>query len=401
MSASREKQTRQTSQTENPRTAREAQQRKEEKRSSVLYKAVAVVFLLVVLASVVWRTNLIPKMSTAATIDGQKYSAAEVSYYYNNAYQNFVNQYSYFVSYLGLDTNTPLKNQFVSETAASMLGIELPGGEETESEDAAAPAEGEDAAAPAEGENADAPAEGEDAAAPAETNSGMTWHDYFVDQALENMSVIQKTLEKAKSENFAYPDSVQAQQNASMDALKATAAASNVSVSQYLGGVFGAGMTEKVYSEQLLRVLQYSAYVDAYNDSLSYSDDELESVYAADPNSFDHVSYEYASFSGAAETTTDEEGNTVEPTEEESAAALEAARSSANALMDELASGGSLEDVSKNYEDASYAVNDNATYYAGSAVSEWLYDASRNEGDTSVVEDGTTVYVLEFHNRFR
>ena len=92
MSASREKQTRQTSQTENPRTAREAQQRKEEKRSSVLYKAVAVVFLLVVLASVVWRTNLIPKMSTAATIDGQKYSAAEVSYYYNNAYQNFVNQ---------------------------------------------------------------------------------------------------------------------------------------------------------------------------------------------------------------------------------------------------------------------------------------------------------------------
>ena len=362
MSASREKQTRQTSQTENPRTAREAQQRKEEKRSSVLYKAVAVVFLLVVLASVVWRTNLIPKMSTAATIDGQKYSAAEVSYYYNNAYQNFVNQYSYFVSYLGLDTNMPLKNQFVSETAASMLGIELPGGEETESEDADAPAEGEDAAAPAEGE---------DAAAPAETNSGMTWHDYFVDQALENMSVIQKTLEKAKSENFAYPDSVQAQQNASMDALKATAAASNVSVSQYLGGVFGAGMTEKVYSEQLLRVLQYSAYVDAYNDSLSYSDDELESVYAADPNSFDHVSYEYASFSGAAETTT------------------------------ELASGGSLEDVSKNYEDASYAVNDNATYYAGSAVSEWLYDASRNEGDTSVVEDGTTVYVLEFHNRFR
>ena len=401
MSASREKQTRQTSQTENPRTAREAQQRKEEKRSSVLYKAVAVVFLLVVLASVVWRTNLIPKMSTAATIDGQKYSAAEVSYYYNNAYQNFVNQYSYFVSYLGLDTNTPLKNQFVSETAASMLGIELPGGEETESEDAAAPAEGEDADAPAEGENADAPAEGENADAPAETNSGMTWHDYFVDQALENMSVIQKTLEKAKSENFAYPDSVQAQQNASMDALKATAAASNVSVSQYLGGVFGAGMTEKVYSEQLLRVLQYSAYVDAYNDSLSYSDDELESVYAADPNSFDHVSYEYASFSGAAETTTDEEGNTVEPTEEESAAALEAARSSANALMDELASGGSLEDVSKNYEDASYAVNDNATYYAGSAVSEWLYDASRNEGDTSVVEDGTTVYVLEFHNRFR
>lgn len=391
MSASREKQNRQNSQTENPRTAREAQQRKEEKRSSILYGAVAVVFLLVVLASIVWRTNLIPRMSTAADIDGQKYNAAEVSYYYNNAYQNFVNQYSYFVSYLGLDTNTPLKDQFVSETAAGMLGIELPDSGDTET-----PAEGEDAEAPAEGEDAEAPAEGEETPAA----SGMTWHDYFLDQALENMSVIQKTLEKAKSENFVYPDSVQAQQSASMEALKTTAAASNVSVSQYLGGVFGAGMTEKVYSEQLLRVLQYSAYVDAYNDSLTYSDEELEAVYAADPNSFDHVSYEYASFNGAAESTTDDEGNTVEPTEEESAAALEAARSSANALFEEFQDGGNLESLSASH-DASYAVNDDATYYAGSAVSEWLFDSSREDGDSAVVEDGTTVYILEFHKRFR
>ena len=49
-----------------------------------------------------------------------------------------------------------------------------------------------------------------------------------------------------------------------MDALKAVAAASGISVSQYLKGNFGAGVTEKVYGEQLMRVLRYSAYADAY-----------------------------------------------------------------------------------------------------------------------------------------
>ena len=401
MSASREKQNRQAAQAAAPKTAREAQQRREEKRSNLLYGLIAVVFLIILVVSAVWRSNIIPKMATAATIDGEKYSAAEVSYYYNNAYQSFVNQYSYFVSYLGLDTSAPLKDQLINETAAGMLGIELPAGdadaEPAEGEDAAAPAEGEDSAAPAEGEDAAAPAEGEDAAPAAST---MTWQDYFIDQALNNMTVIQKALEKANEEGFTFPESVQVQRDANMDTLKAAAAASNVSVNQYLGGTFGAGMTEKVYSEQLLRTLQYSAYVDAYSDSLTYSDAELEAVYAEDPKSFDHVSYEYASFSGAVEETVDDEGNTVEPTEEETEAAMEAARSSADALLEDLRESGDLEALSSTH-DASYAINEEATYYAGSPVSEWLYEDGRQDGDSEIVVDGTTVYVLLFHERFR
>ena len=377
MSASREKQNRQAAagQTD-PKTAREAQQRREEKRTNLLYGVIAAAVLVAVIASFVWRSDFIPKTTTAATIDGEKYTAAEVEYYYQTAYRNFVtnSQYSYFLSYLGLNTNATLKSQSINSTAAAMLGIELPD---------------------ADAESAEADSEA-DPLAP----TGMTWHDYFLDEALDNMRVIQAALKAAEAEGFQYPAGVQAQYDDNMDALKAVAAASGISVSQYLKGNFGAGVTEKVYGEQLMRVLRYSAYADAYQDSLTYSDSELEETYNADRNTYDHVSYEVVSFSGAAESTTDDEGNTVEPTEEEAAAALEAAQDLAQTVLDGFQDGGDLEELA-NENDGTYSKNENGTYSAGSVMSEWLYDSARKSGDASTLADGTVQYVVVFHDRFR
>ena len=377
MSASREKQNRQAASGQaDPKTAREAQQRREEKRTNLLYGVIAAAVLVAVIASFVWRSDFIPKTTTAATIDGEKYTAAEVEYYYQTAYRNFVtnSQYSYFLSYLGLNTNATLKSQSINSTAAAMLGIELPD---------------------ADAESAEADSEA-DPLAP----TGMTWHDYFLDEALDNMRVIQTALKAAEAEGFQYPAGVQVQYDDNMDALKAVAAASGISVSQYLKGNFGAGVTEKVYGEQLMRVLRYSAYADAYQDSLTYSDSELEEAYGADRNTYDHVSYEVVSFSGAAESTTDDEGNTVEPTEEEAAAALEAAQDLAQTVLDGFQDGGDLEELA-NENDGTYSQNEHGTYSAGSVMSEWLYDSARKSGDASTLADGTVQYVVVFHDRFR
>lgn len=377
MSASREKQNRQavTGQTD-PKTAREAQQRREEKRTNLLYGVIAAAVLIAVIVSLVWRSDFIPKMTTAATIDGENYTAAEVDYYYQTAYRNFVSnsQYSYFLSYLGLNTNATLKSQSISSTAAAMLGIELPDADAADTE-------------------ADADA---DALAP----TGMTWHDYFLNEALDNMSVIQAALKAAEAEGFQYPAGVQAQYDDNMAALKSVAAASGISVSQYLKANFGVGVTEKVYGEQLMRVLRYSAYADAYQNSLTYSDSELEETYNADRNTYDHVSYEVVSISGAAESTVDEEGNTVEPTEEEAAAALEAAQDAAEAILDGFRNGGDLEELADE-NNGTYSQNENGSYSAGSVMSEWLYDDARKPGDAGTVADGTVQYVLVFHDRFR
>ena len=317
MSASREKKSRQElngSGWTDPKTAREAQQRKEQRRSSILYGVIAVAFALVAVTVIVWKSNIIQKTTTAATIDGEKYTAAEISFHYENIYGNFLNNNYAMLSYgvLSLNPQLPLSTQVLTEGDVSMLELEK---EET----------------------------------------GKTWHDYFIDQTLEQMAVVQSVLKTAKDEGFTYPDSVQDRYDSTMDSLRSAAAASGVSVSQYLQANLGNTMTEKVYGEQLMRSLQYEAYATAREDGLTYSDAELEETYSADRNSYDRVSYEAVTVSGTPETVTDADGNEVDPTEEEITAAMEAAKARAEELLAAYEGGASL---------ASLADPDNGVTYS-------------------------------------
>ena len=346
MSASREKQLRQENVGQpDPKTIREAQQRKSEKRSNVLYGAIAAVFVVVALASLVWRSNIIPRSATAAVIDGEKYTAAEVSFYYQNAYRNFYSNNYYYMSYglLSLNPNADLKTQELSENDAAMLGVE----------------------------------------------AGGTWHDFFVDQALDQMAAVQNGLKKAQEEGFTYPAGVQAQYQDSMESLKSTAAASGVSVSQYLANIFGSTMTEKVYGEQLNRMLQYDAYTQAYSDSLVYDEATLKETYEADRNSYDKVAYEAVTITGAAASTKDADGNTVEATDEEKEAAKTAAKTAADNMLAAYQAGEKLETLAEGNEKATYVDNDGVSY-TGDVLTDWLFNEDRKDGDTAVLESGTS-----------
>ena len=95
MSASREKQLRQEQAVSgyvDPKTVEAEARRKKEKRSNCLYAVIGVVFLAALAVTIVWRSNVIPKHTAAVTIDGEKYTAAEVDFYYVNSYRNFMNE---------------------------------------------------------------------------------------------------------------------------------------------------------------------------------------------------------------------------------------------------------------------------------------------------------------------
>lgn len=362
MSASREKKSRQEQSSAgwtDPKTVREAQQRKEEKRSSILYGVIAAAFVLVAVTVVVWKSNVIQKTATAATIDGQKYTAAEVEFHYQNAYRNFINNYYTYISYglLSLNTSASLSGQTMSENDVTMLSLEP------------------------------------DAI-------GQTWKDYFVGQALEQMSAVQSVLKTAKDEGFQYPASVQESYDANMQSLRDTAAASGVSVTRYLQANLGRTMTEKIYGQRLLATLQYEAYANAKQDSLTYSDAELEEAYKADRNTYDRVDYEYVTVSGTAESTTDAEGNTVEPTEEETAAAMAAAKTRAEAILAACRSGQSLESQADTDNGVTYTHSETASYSA-TPVLEWAFDDARRDGDTDVIESSSSYTVALFHSKSR
>ena len=89
MSASNEKKTRKDAISETPKTAMEIEKQKAEKRSNFLYGLIAVVFVVLAVVSLVWKSGIVNRTATAVTIDGQKYSAAEVNFYYQNVYRRF------------------------------------------------------------------------------------------------------------------------------------------------------------------------------------------------------------------------------------------------------------------------------------------------------------------------
>jgi len=357
MSASREKQLRQdqvNSDQVETKVAQEEQQAKKQKRSNTLYAVIGVVFLLAVIGSIIWRSNIITKNAAAITIDGEKYTAAEVNFYYQNTYQGFLNDYYYFFSYFGIDASSPLKGQVVNETAASWLGLE----------------------------------------------EGQDWHDYIMDQTLMQMTVIQNGLKQAEAEGFVYPASVQTQYEDAVAALDASASANGVSSDQYVKSILGSLMTKDIYTQQLLRLLKIEAYTSAFEDGLSYSAADINAAYAADPNSYDEVAYESARISGVAESVTDADGNTVAPSEEENLTAMEAAITAAEALHADYLVKGDLKALAEANAAFTYTVNDGISY-AGDVLTEWLFDEARKEGDSTVLESGSTYYVVVFHERLR
>ena len=340
-----------------PKTAQEAQQRKAEKRSNLLYGTIAVVFVLVAVVSLIWNSNILARTLPAVTIGDETYTAAEVDFYYHNVYQSFLSNYSYYTSYLGLNTSESLRSQTIDETAAAMLdGAE----------------------------------------------AGSTWHDYFLNQAIQQMTTIQAVLEDAEAQGFVYPEGVEAQYQDSVASLEQAATASALSPTEYLRSSLGSSvMTEEIYNAQVLRMLQYTAYVNNYTDNLTYTDEALEAAYAEDSKLYDLVSYECVTVSGTAESTTDEEGNTVSPTEEESAAAKEAAESTANELLAAYRAGGDLETLAEGHDKATYSSGTNGTYL-DDEVTNWLFDEARVSGDSAVINNGASnYYVLVFRDRYR
>ena len=115
MSASREKKKRQellSTGTTDSKAARAAEQRAAERRSNILYGVVAGLFVVVAVALLVYNSGIIQRRQTAVTIGGESYTVPETSFYYQQAYQGFLNsQNGYLYAALGmLDTSASLKS---------------------------------------------------------------------------------------------------------------------------------------------------------------------------------------------------------------------------------------------------------------------------------------------------
>ena len=179
-------------------------------------------------------------------MEGETYSAAEVSYFYHVAYNSIAqNQYA---SYYGLSTSTPLTQQSLSDMAKTLLGV---------SED-------------------------------------MTWDAYFKDAAKKSLIQITMLKKGAAEKGITWNDDMQKELDSTMDK------SAGKSEGEYLKQLYGSNMTKKIFQGILKDTIIASHYQQDYIDSLQYTDEELQKYYEENKNSFDVANYEMITFNGAA-----------------------------------------------------------------------------------------------------
>lgn len=355
MSASREKKIRQdmaASGAVDPKAARKAEEAAKQRKSNILYGCIFGAFVLVAAAVVLWNSGIFQRNATALTVDGEKYTAAEVGYYYSSAYNSVAS--GQYASYYGLDKDKPLNQQNMNDMAKMLLGV---------SED-------------------------------------MTWDAYFKNAAKETLVNMTALCKAAEAAGFTFDEEMQQEMDNTMDVVSQYAKQNGMSVKAYIKAMFGTYMTVPTFQKLTKDSILASHYEEHYVSDLTYTDKEIADYYQENKSSLDVADYEYIYFRGSASSTTDADGNTVEPTDEEKAAAAAAAKENANEALERYQSGEKLEDIAEDYENGTYA-SPTASTNTGDAISTWVFDEDRQAGDTELVPDGDNYYLAVFHRSGR
>lgn len=360
MSASREKKIRQELAAQgipDIKEIRAAEERKQQRRANILYGSIAAAFVLVAAALLIWNSNIIQRNSTAISVDGVKYSAAEVSYYYQSAYNSVAS--GDYAGYVSLNANAPLSQQVMSEMDMMFMGVSLPEGKEE-----------------------------------------MTWHEFFMDTAKDNLIAQTAVIKAAEAEGFTFTDEMKKEVSDTMDTIADYAKTSGMSSSAYIKTMFGASMTSKTFEKLLSNAVLVSYFQEKHWNDLTYTESDLSDYYAENKDLFDVADYEYIYFRGTAPSTTDADGKTVAATDAENAAAKAAAEAAAKAALARYQAGESLETIAKDYDMATYSKQE-AGIYSSSVLPAWVFEEGRVAGDKTLLESGSTYYVAGFLSRSR
>lgn len=356
MSASRERRQRQGD-PQRPMTQKERAELKEQKaakQKTVLYTAIGVIVAILVVILLVWDSGIFQRGKTALSIAGRDYTATDVEFYYRSA----LNQ-EYTMSMYGMssfDSSVDPAEQYRDEAQTQ------------------------------------------------------TYRDYFLEQATTALKAAAALENSAAEEGFTLSDAGKASVDHQMESTSNTASQYGYSsLEGYLRAYYGKYMTKSAYRTCLERAELLQEYQDHYKNNLDITDEDLNTYYTENKDSLDTYEYYYALIDGTAESTTDADGNTVEPTDEETEAAMAEAKEKADEFAAAL---NDADDKGTAFlaQVANYVGTDAQSTYGtlnttqGSSLSgsyaSWLKDSARQSGDVTVIEDTNGYYVVVFQDRY-
>ena len=267
VSASREKKTRQDEVAQGPtsREQKRQQEAKEARRSTILYTVVGVVCAVLAVAVIVWNSGVLARTMTAVTINGEKYTAVDVQYYFNTTRSNLLTYYYKYMGTTPFDYTTSTKDQVYNE------------------------------------------------------ESGQTWYDYLMEQTMVTMRRNAALADKAEAEGYTMSQTAQDSLNSTLKDLETAWVGRYSSRDSYLRASYGPYLSYNHYVELLTRDMLADDYAQNHYDNISYTDEDYETYYQENADALD--TYTVSQFIFRANVpTTDEDGNAIEMTDEEKAA---------------------------------------------------------------------------------
>lgn len=281
-----------------------------------------------------------------ATVGDYQITVPMFNYYYVDAVSSYINMYGSYLSYLStLDVSTSLDSQYQDE------------------------------------------------------DNGVTWGDYFEDQAKDTIQVYYNIYDDAVKNGFTLSDEDSQAVDEAVDAVKEAAKTAGVgSADHYLAKVYGTGCDLDSYREYCQVRQTVSSYYEQCDEAITFTADEVNARYEEDPNAYDTINYslytvaaeDYVTEDATQETTDEDSTETTEPeiTDEAIAAAEEAAKAAAEDFPVKDA-----EVKSSGYDAAKSTISEDAQ--------SWMFDTSRKEGDVSYFynETAKTYYVVRYESR--
>lgn len=327
------------------------QKRKEEKQKEERDKKFGTALGILIVAALVCLVASFPIRSfltvngTYVTVGGEKVSRVEFDYFYNLAKSNFLSQNGTWLYYMGIDVTGDVTSAMYSED--------------------------------------------------------MTFGDYFQELAVENITQNKALSKEGREAGFVYDTAEE--YNEYLEALKQYASDNGATVKAYLKDLYGVYATESRLKPSVQEVMYANAYYKSVLETLIPSQDEIQKYYEENKRDYDSVDYRIDTVDAEmptasaepAQTTAPAEGSqsgdsaAYQPTEEETAAAMAAAKAIADLMEKTVKTEGEQVTNASRYD----------THYK---LRDWLFDDERKAGDTTVIEDTTSnrYYVLAFEKRY-
>ncbi len=339
------------------REAKKAEALKKAKRNKIAKISVSVIAAVLVVSLAVgliynaiytsaYRKGEIQRDTVVLQTENYTVDAAMMSYFFYTQYNTFVNNYSSYLSSLGLDTSISLRRQDCT------------------------------------------------------FEEGSSWFDYFADSAGSQVKEYLYLAENALANSMELDDDDQSEIQKTIDNYYAYAEESGLEDAEFISAVFGTGVNESDVRKCLELSVLAEKYLQEYQDSLEYTDEELEEYYQENVNTYRYV--DYYSYAISASDTEDSTTYAAAESKAEELAAVNSVDAFRAWIEEDVRSSSSItedyteedleSDVASKLESAE---STQVTYTEDDEVSEWLFNEAA-VGDTYTADDGSGTYTVYY-----